>query len=224
MGQTKLLHRDDPTKSPLVGNIKVTRQDWLNAAMDVLVTDGVERVKILTLADRLNVSRSSFYWYFKDRAGLLDALLDHWDNTNTAALVARSNAPARTITAAVCNVFHCVVNPALFSISLDFAVRDWARRSGAVREVLRRSEDRRIAALQAMFARYGYEETEALIRARVLYYMQNGYNDADLKEPIEERMRVLPNYLFAFTGVEPKRQEIEEFRAYSIRVQNGETT
>jgi AcrR family transcriptional regulator len=224
MGQTNLLHRDDPTKSPLVGNIKVTRQDWLNAAMDVLVTHGVERVKILTLADRLKVSRSSFYWYFKDRAGLLDALLDHWDSTNTAALVARSNAPAKTITGAVCNVFHCVINPGLFNISLDFAVRDWARRSTSVRDVLRRSEERRIAALQAMFARFGYEETEALIRARVLYYMQNGYNDADLKEPIEERMRVLPHYLFAFTGVEPQAREIEDFRAYSIRVQNGEAT
>ena len=224
MGQAKLLHRDDPTKAPLVGNIKVTRQDWLNAAMDVLITDGVERVKILTLADSLNVSRSSFYWYFKDRADLLDALLDHWDKTNTAALVARANAPAKTITAAVCNVFHCVVNPGLFDISLDFAVRDWARRSKSVREVLRRSEDRRISALQAMFTRYDYEETESLIRARVLYYMQNGYNDADLKEPIKERMRVLPHYLYAFTGVEPQRQEIEEFRTYSIRVQNGEIT
>ena len=223
MGITRPLHRDDPTKTPLIGNIKVTRQDWLNAAMDVLVSDGVERVKILTIADRLNVSRSSFYWYFKDRADLLAALLDHWDRTNTAALVAQANAPAKTITAAVCNVFRCVVNPALFDIALDFAVRDWARRSRDVREVLHRSDDRRIAALQAMFIRFRYNETDALIRARILYYMQNGYNDADLKEPIEERMRVLPHYLYAFTGVEPHKSEIEEFRDYSIRVQNGDT-
>ncbi len=222
MGLTTPLHRDDPTKAPLVGNIKVTRQDWLNAAMDVLISDGVERVKILTLADRLKVSRSSFYWYFRDRADLLGALLDHWDRTNTAALVAQANAPADTITAAVCNVFRCVVNPALFNISLDFAVRDWARRSGEVRKVLLRSDERRILALQAMFQRFDYSETDALIRARVLYYMQNGYNDADLKEPIEERMRVLPHYLYAFTGVHPLAKEISEFRAYSIRVQNGD--
>ncbi|MGI9394713.1 MAG: TetR/AcrR family transcriptional regulator [Boseongicola sp.] len=224
MGLTTPLHRDDPTKAPLVGNVKVTRQDWLNAAMDVLITDGVESVKILALADHLNVSRSSFYWYFKDRADLLNALLDHWESTNTAALVAQSNAPAKTVTAAVCNVFRCVVNPALFDISLDFAVRDWARRSSDVRDVLLRSDARRISALQAMFGRYGYKETDALIRARVLYYMQNGYNDADLKEPIEERMRILPHYLFAFTGVQPQAQEIEEFREYSIRVQNGGPT
>ncbi|RZV98796.1 MAG: TetR/AcrR family transcriptional regulator, partial [Rhodobacteraceae bacterium] len=41
----------------LPGNAKVTRQDWLDAAMDVLVSDGSDRVKILTLADKLEVSR-----------------------------------------------------------------------------------------------------------------------------------------------------------------------
>ena len=32
-----VLHRDDPDAAPLVGNIKVTRQDWLNVALDVLI-------------------------------------------------------------------------------------------------------------------------------------------------------------------------------------------
>ena len=60
------------------GNVKVTREDWLTVAMDVLLSDGVEQVKVLTLGDRLSVSRSSFYWYFKSRQHLLDALLDQW--------------------------------------------------------------------------------------------------------------------------------------------------
>ena len=38
---TPLLHRDDPDKDPLVGHVKVTRQDWLNMARNVLVTDGI---------------------------------------------------------------------------------------------------------------------------------------------------------------------------------------
>ena len=65
---------------------------------------------------------------------------------------------------------------------------------------------------------------EALIRARVLYYMQNGYNDADLKEPIEYRMKMLPHYLYSFTGVRPDQDVIDEFSAYSLAVQNGDTT
>ena len=222
MAQAIPLHRDDPSKEPLVGNIKVTRQDWLNVAKDILISNGVEQVKVLPMSERLGVSRSSFYWYFKSRADLLDALLDHWEQTNTAALIAKANTPSDTINQSVNFVFHCVVNEKLFSIPFDFAVRDWARRSEKVRKVLHASEETRIDAIKAMFERHGYEEMEALTRARILYYMQNGYNDADLREPLEQRMKMVPHYLFGFTGKHATQEEIDDFAAYCEAVQSGE--
>lgn len=212
---TPLLHRDDPDKEPLVGNIKVTREDWLNVALDVFVSDGVEQVKVLALSDRLDVSRSSFYWYFKSREDLLDALLKHWQETNTAALIGQAQAPAVTITEAVCNVFRCVVDEQLFNTRLDFAVRDWARRSGTVRRVLDQSDQARLSALEAMFGRFGYEPTEAHTRARILYFMQLGYDAAELNEPLEERLQLVPSYLLGFTGRKPLPREIEEFSAFA---------
>ncbi|MFA3917364.1 TetR/AcrR family transcriptional regulator [Ruegeria hyattellae] len=215
MNTKPILHRDDPEAEPLVGNIKVTRDDWVNVAMDVLISDGVEQVKVMNLAERMAVSRSSFYWYFKSRQDLLDALLAKWQATNTAALIAQAEAPARTITAAVCNVHRCVVNTDLFDTALDFAVRDWARREGKVRRMLDQSDAKRLSALRAMFARFGYEELEAETRARVLYYMQIGYDLAQLNEPQDIRLSLVPQYLFVFTGVEPLPEEIEEFAAYA---------
>lgn len=213
MAHTHLLHRDDPSKDPLVGNVKVTRQDWLNAALDVLISDGVEKVKVLTLANRLGVSRSSFYWYFKERQELLDALLEHWNQTNTAALVRHAQMRASSITEACCNVFRCFVAPSSFDNALDFTIRDWARRSATVRRGLEASDALRLSALQAMFERFDYPPVEALVRARTLYYMQIGYNDADLREPIEDRLRLVPHYLLAFTGRQPGEKAIARFRA-----------
>ncbi|WP_108860933.1 MULTISPECIES: TetR/AcrR family transcriptional regulator [Ruegeria] len=224
MSTKPILHRDDPEAEPLVGNIKVTRDDWLNVAMDVLISDGVDQIKVLNLAERMAVSRSSFYWYFKSRQELLDALLARWHATNTAALVAQAKAPADTITAAVCNVHRCVVNTELFDTALDFAVRDWARKSGKVRRALDQSDARRLEALHAMFARYGYSEVEAETRARVLYYMQIGYDLAQLNEPMSTRIAMVPHYLYVFTGVEPKPEEVEEFSAYSMRYWKGEAS
>ncbi len=224
MSTKPILHRDDPEAEPLVGNIKVTRDDWLNVAMDVLISDGVDQIKVLNLAERMAVSRSSFYWYFKSRQELLDALLARWQATNTAALIAMAEAPADTITAAVCNVHRCVVNTDLFDTALDFAVRDWARKSGKVRRALDLSDARRLEALHAMFARYGYSEVEAETRARVLYYMQIGYDLAQLNEPIATRISMVPHYLYVFTGVEPKPEEVEEFNAYSRRYWEGDQT
>ena len=210
-----VLHRDDPEREPLSGNIKVTRQDWIDSAMDVLIQNGVDRVKILTLAEKMHVSRSSFYWYFGSRRDLLDALLDHWQHRNTAAMVAQAEAPAPTITAAICNVFRCTANPALFDTALDFAIRDWARRDVGVRDVLDRSDATREAALKSMFARYGYEAYEAETRAKVLYYMQLGYDFAGKPEEPEARLARVPEYLRVFSGVAPQPGEVEEFAAYA---------
>lgn len=197
------------------GNVKVTRQDWLDAARAMLVSDGIDSVKILTLAGRMQVSRSSFYWYFKDRDALLQALLDDWLSTNTRAIVTAAEARATTITGAVCTVFKAFIDPRRFDVRLDFAIRDWARRSGQVRRVLDASDGQRIAALTAMFARFGYDDAESLIRARVLYYMQIGYNDADLQESMADRARMIPYYLKTFTGQDGKPQEIEDLRLFT---------
>lgn len=210
-----VLHRDDPDREPLSGNIKVTRQDWIDSAMDVLIQNSVDRVKILTLAEKMRVSRSSFYWYFGSRRDLLDALLDHWQHRNTAAMVAQAEAPAPTITAAICNVFRCTANPALFDTALDFAIRDWARRDPGVRDVLDRSDSTREAALKSMFERFGYEAYEAETRAKVLYYMQLGYDFAGKPEAPEARLARVPEYLKVFSGVAPQPGEIEEFKAYA---------
>ncbi len=205
-----------PRRTAQSGNVKVTRGDWLDVALNALAIDGVDHVTVLNLSERLGVSRSSFYWYFKNRDELLVALLDRWDRLNTCSIVTQAEELAATVNEAVCNVFRCWVNPAIFSPRLDFAVREWARRSTHVRKALDRSDRVRTDALKALFVRFGYDEGDALVRARVLYYMQIGYYALDLREPIETRLNLTPHYIKAFTSVDPSKAEIEAFRAYAL--------
>jgi AcrR family transcriptional regulator len=210
--------RDDLELSEPQGNTKATREDWLAVAMDLLVSDGVSEVKVLTIGARLGVSRSSFYWYFKSRKDLLGQLLDAWERGNTGILIAHSEMEAATITQAVCNFFRCVVDPDGFNHALDFAVRDWARRDGAVRRVLDRSDAARHAALARMFERHGFEVAEADIRARVLYYQQIGYYALELSESLEERLARVEGYVEVFTGQAPSASEIAEFSQFARSV------
>jgi len=203
-------------ETPLPGNIKVTRADWLNTAMALLVSDGVGEVKVLSIGARLGVSRSSFYWYFKSRKDLLDQLLAEWERTNTGIMVAHADHPSATVTEAVCHFFRCIVDPAGFNHKLDFAVREWARRDSAVRGVVDRSDAARHAALARMFVRHGYAETEADIRARVLYYQQIGYHALELGETLEERLSRVAEYVYCFTGQRASDAEIAAFTAFVL--------
>ena len=200
---------------------KATREDWLAVARDLLISDGVAEVKVLTIGSRLGVSRSSFYWYFKSRKDLLAQLLAEWERTNTGILVAHAEMPAATITEAVCHFFRCLFEPDGFNPQLDFAVREWARRDRAVRRIIDRSDTARQQALAAMFARHGYAAEEADIRSRVLYYQQIGYYALELSEPLEERLARVGRYLYAFTGVRPDAADVAAFVADVRRIAGG---
>lgn len=210
-----ILHRDDPEKEPLVGHIKVTREDWLNVARDVLVSDGVAEVKVLALGQRLDVSRSSFYWYFKSRKHLLEALLDDWEARNTRTIVAQCELPADTIGEAVGNFFKCFLNPDLFDRGLDFAVREWSRRDGAVRQRIDQADRERLTAVTRMFERHGFTPYEADVRARILYYMQLGYHALDVREPMQARCDRLAGYLKGFTGQDASDEVLATMIAYA---------
>lgn len=193
---------------------RTSREDWLRTAMDTLLSDGVEKVKVLTIAQKLNSSRSSFYWFFKSRKDLLDQLLQAWKSKNTQPLVERAERPARTITESVLNVFECWADEELFDTRLDFAIREWARRSGSVRKALDKADNERLDAISSMFVRHGYDPHEAVIRARTLYFMQVGYFALDLQEPSETRLLYTQQYLLCLTGKTGSKEEIERFAGF----------
>lgn len=199
---------DNADKSHGRGPGRTTREDWVRIALDTLISEGVENVKVLVLAEKLDCARSSFYWYFKNRAELLDSLLDHWQSTNTRALVQAASQPADSINYALGQLFASWIGAGSFDTRLDFAVRDWARRSGTVRRAVDISDTARIDAITGMFSRFGFASDEAAIRARIIYYTQIGYDALDQRETWEDRIERGYNYLFCMTGQTPTKAEV----------------
>ncbi|MEL7180875.1 MAG: TetR/AcrR family transcriptional regulator [Pseudomonadota bacterium] len=214
---TPLLDRDNPDVEPLAGHTKVTRNDWLNIARDILVNDGVGEVKILKMAAQLGVSRSSFYWYFENRKDLLAALLDEWAARNTARIVAHCARDVPNITAALCSFFECFVDPENFDTGLDFAVREWARRDARLRARIDAADAERIDAIRAMYERHGYDPVDADARGRILYFMQLGYHALKVSEPMDLRLSRVGPYMHGFLGHPPDEAALAAFHNYIKR-------
>jgi AcrR family transcriptional regulator len=195
---------------------------WLDAAYDLLVEGGVEAVKVMPLAERLGLSRTSFYWHFPDREALLAGLVARWEAKNTANLVARCEAPAATISEAMLNLIDAWVDPALFDSRLEFAMRTWSLTDPAVAAAMALADATRIAASTALFLRFGYAPTEADTRARTLYLTQVGYIALRSQESFDVRMGRIPAYVLTFCGVPATQAEIEAFLARN-RLRSGGT-
>ncbi|MCP3939706.1 MAG: TetR/AcrR family transcriptional regulator [Actinomycetia bacterium] len=193
---------------------KVTRDDWIASALTQLRHEPIDQLKVLTIANTLDVSRSSFYWYFEQPSDLQGELLDLW-RRNTDSIVERSKRPTSTPVAACLAVFECWVDPLVFDAVLDLAVRDWGRRDEAIAAEVAAADTKRVEAITDMFCRHGFEPSEALVRARLLYHSQVGYYAVGTDEPNETRMSYLPYYLEAMAGTPPTEDEIAEFEAFN---------
>ena len=136
---------------------------------------GLEAVKIQPLASRLNISRTSFYWFFRDRTALLDALLEDWEAKNTGAFVEACAAYAETIAEGILNLITVFQDEAV----VRAAPRPRRARLGAPVQGSDGARERRGRAPAA-----GHSgnvravrlcSDDADVRARTLYLVQIGY-------------------------------------------------
>ena len=187
------------------------RYDSLQAALDIFVAEGIDAVRITRLADDLGMTRGSFYWHFKNRQDMIDALVNFWKCKNTPALIAAVER-ARTLEEGILGFFEICVDATHFDPRLDLAIREWARRSENIRHLLDQEDQVRIDALQQYFLRFDYPMPEALIRARVLYFSQIGFYALDVPEPLRTRLEYTEAYYQCFTGQALVAATADQFR------------
>ena len=177
----------------------LTRQDWIAAALEVMAGAGIAAVKVEALATALGATRGSFYWHFADHADLQDALIQKWTERNVTpfrAIPQQEEGGPRAQLARYAMVWLTE----RFDPGLDAAVREWGRSSDAVGQMVAAVDDERIAILNDLFTRIGYEAEEALVRARIWYYHQVGYYSLRIAQPRAERLALFPVYFRVLAG------------------------
>ena len=190
-----------------------SRDLWLEAAHDLLITGGIDAVKVMPMARHLNLTRTGFYWFFKDVADLHEAMIRRWEDRNTGHLVARCNTGAGSICAGLFDLMDCWFDPALFDARLDLAIRNWARLDPDLQHRLDRVDAQRIAAVAEMFRRFGYSAEQAETRSMTVIYTQIGYISMQVRETPAARLARVPHYVEVFAGVTPAPQEVDAFLA-----------
>jgi AcrR family transcriptional regulator len=134
-----------------MGALRTPRETWIDEGLRVLATKSVDAVRVEVLAKALGVTKGGFYGYFADREALLTAMLDTWEREavdNVLEQIAQTGGSALDKAQ--------LAGRLTFSddrlLPIDLAIRDWARRDGAVAERLRRVDNRRMDLLRDALA------------------------------------------------------------------------
>lgn len=195
----------------LVERSQLQRFDWLLAALEVFVAQGIEAVRITRLADDLGVTRGSFYWHFSNRDDLIDALVEYWRDKNTQAIV-EAMEKATSLSDGIFRLFDTCLDTGLFDPRLDLAIREWARRSETIRLAVDDADTIRVQSISDFFTRFDYPMPQAFIRARVIYFAQIGFYALDVKEPLATRVSYTEAYFESFTGRRLASEDADAFR------------
>ena len=189
-----------------------SREGWLETGYQALIEGGIDAVKIQPLAKQLNLSRTSFYWFFEDREAMLTALIDGWEGRTTDPLVRATQEYAESQAEAMLNVLACFLS-GIFDSKLEFAVRSWALQDDNVGARVAAADEKRLSALREMLTRWGHDEAQADVRARTIYLTQIGYISMRAREEVETRLARIPAYVEIYTGQRPEPREMARFAA-----------
>jgi len=144
---------------------RVTKRQWLDMALNVLVSDGVAAVRVADLAKRLKVSKSGFYWHFRDRAELLGAMQLYWVDEFSQQTISDALALEGTLRNRLFGLVRIIREKE--SGKLDLAFTSWAQTDPDVRELIDRVTEMRIAFVRNVLSELGLTAAELNARARV---------------------------------------------------------
>ena len=138
---------------------RLGREDWIRGALELMKTAGVEGVKIVHLAKRLGVTSGSFYWHFKNRRELCDALLDYWEREMTDA--ARDAAQKFSGQAAE-RIWYLMKQVMTAGLArYDLAIWHWAQSDAKTKTVFERALETRFNFTSRIFLEAGFNKSQA---------------------------------------------------------------
>jgi AcrR family transcriptional regulator len=146
---------------------RLDKERWIDAALRELAAEGVAAVKVERLAAKLEVTKGSFYWHFKDRSALLEAMLETWRRRATHTIIDEVEAKGGNATERLSTLFTIVSK---LDGHIDRSIRAWAAHDGAARRSLDEIDLRRLDYLTGLFREMSFGEAEALARARLVYH------------------------------------------------------
>jgi len=153
------------TKAKIKKNNRVSKDQWLAKALEALESKGVEAVKIDILAKELGISRSGFYWHFKNRQDLLEHLLDFWISEYTGAVTDNPDVLKLDPKKRLYTTMEMIRDKHL--TKYDLAMTSWAKLDSQVHKVVRKVVKMRLDYLRVIFTELGFEGDELEMRTRL---------------------------------------------------------
>lgn len=159
---------------------RIPRGRWIDEGLRALAVGGPDAVRIELLAKALGVTRGGFYWHFADRGALLEEMLDSWERSSVDDIIERVEGEGGDPVSRL-RALSALADSNDHLLTIDLAVRDWARRDPTVAERLRRVDNRRMEYLRSLFGAVCSDDDDVEARCLIVFslWIANHFIAAD---------------------------------------------
>lgn len=151
---------------------RLSRKDWIDAAIAMGAEQGFDRIAVDALAPRLGATRGSFYWHFRDRAELVQAVLEEWERAATSNTIERLQGVSAD--EALEQVISAAFNAGHLEDQAEWRLIGMAD-DPQIGPVVARVHQRRLAFIEQLLTAKGLPDAEAAERARLAYVAYLGW-------------------------------------------------
>lgn len=167
---------------------KLNRQRWLTAGLQALAEGGPDALRIMPIAEQLQVTKGSFYWHFKNLDDYRTAVLDEWERHYTGEAIASLDhdriEPGEKLRT-------WIVGATYADLRLERAVRSWSLHNPAVTAVRKRVDAERIGFLVKLLCGVGWPPADARTLGEWAYCAWLGYSTLDEVEFSDQQLKLI---------------------------------
>ncbi len=147
-----------------------SKQDWLDEGLKVLGESGVNSLTIDALAERLNLTKGSFYHHFEDVQDFQEQLIAHWAEQYLSTSTHLPDDPIESL-----KLLDMIMNEVFSPITEpEVAIRMWAHENAMVRSFVSQVDAVRHEFVLHVFRVIIGDETQARLMADMLFTMTIG--------------------------------------------------
>ena len=171
---------------------EVRSESWIEAGLEEIARTGVEGVRVEVLAKNLGVTKGGFYRRFRDRAALLEAMLQHWSANRIATIEKHTSldgATARERLKALIPQYAARVNTE--GMAVELAIRQWARSDELAAGAAAHVDAARLKNVGNLFRATGLPTEEADARAFLFYCFVFGQGLLFLERGLRKRAQLV---------------------------------
>ena len=148
----------------------------------------MSEITIGGLARYLGISKSGFYWHFRNRDDLLDQLLDHWNHEVTEVITQNAELQSLGPKARLRKAAEIIVDHDL--VRFEIGIRQWAMNDKRAARAVRLVNRRRLDFARQALGEIGFSGDDVEVRA-MLFVCYHTWEAPMFPETSRKRRREL---------------------------------